>query len=599
MHEADFALQWLDFLGNKIYNNGRQIFKYNGEPNYDISRLKSVIRVGQDFGNEKKTMEYSNLPYSEVQKIGYVVVTGTDFIWRSGQKCYFKLKKKARDVVGISEGLFNRRLQVQHDAQKRRIRLVGEDVYPGKNHRANDGIGSWIIYDEDKPVQHDLFQKNILTKEHMRASLRKWAHGVQPQEDEFVNIKELPVLITEENYIACIQKEQTCQRMIVVGESGAGKSVFTNAISGRILYIWQDRVGWLIDPLNQFNDISVPQPHKKFQKLNDIIKNEPKPIPAVQLLMACRNKITIRHEDISLVYVVNFVEFLRKYKFFTYGIKEMDVGDTIRYLMDFMNEIKDATTARDIRDTMMEKIPNAHKDKGIQAMIYKWVNTFETIFKEKFTSNLYDGIEKVCSELEVEFKDGRRIKGHPFIMLYEAGLMPVFNIAEARRARWIRNVLADLMQKIVKHQSQIDERLRHRVWIIADELNEIYEKGKKKDNAFESFEELYRQGRVNAIGFVGNTQSLDKLNPEMYKNATHVCCAYMKDPKERKRVGDTYDLPKAVYNKIESLKEREMMIFSKQPFVLYDRWGRRKVSDRKWIRGKILPPINLHKVPAG
>ena len=131
-------------------------------------------------------------------------------------------------------------------------------------------------------------------------------------------------------------------------------------------------------------------------------------------------------------------------------------------------------------------------------------------------------------------------------------------------------------------------------------LNEIYEIGKKKDAAFASFEELYRQGRFNNIGFIGNTQSLDKLNPEMYKNATHICCVYIKDAKERKRVGDTYNLDKETYNKIEELKEQEMMIFSKEPFIIYDRWGRKKIAtDRKWFKGRIFPPINLHKVPGG
>ena len=278
----------------------------------------------------------------------------------------------------------------------------------------------------------------------------------------------------------------------------------------------------------------------------------------------------------------------------------MDVGDTIRYLNDYLHEIKDVTTGKEVRDTMMKKIDNAHKDKGMQAMIYKWANTFETILKEKFTSNIYKNEPVACDELEVHLKNEEVLKGNPFIMCMEAGLVPVLNISAARRQKWVRNFLADLMQKIVAYQSNRDEYLRKRFWIVADELNEIYEVGKKKDNAFAAFEELYRQGRFNNLGFIGNTQSLEKLNPEMYKNATHICCVYMKDHKERKRVGDTYALDKETYNKIEELKEREMMIFSKEPFVIYDRWGRRKIAkDRKWFKGKIFPPINMHKVPGG
>jgi len=72
----------------------------------------------------------------------------------------------------------------------------------------------------------------------------------------------------------------------------------------------------------------------------------------------------------------------------------------------------------------------------------------------------------------------------------------------------------------------------------------------------------------------------------------------MKEPKERKKVGDAYGLDKETYSQIGNLKEQEMMIFSKEPFIVYDRWGRRKeMTDRKWFKGRILPPINLHKVP--
>src|SRR3990167_8351075 len=594
MTEADFALQWLDYLGSKIYNNGKRIFEYSGDPHYEISKLKSYLQIGKEL-IKKDTTDFSVMPYSELESMGWVVVAGNDYFWRDNQRCYYAIKRKSKNRISVKESIFNTKLTIQHDPVNRRVRLVGEDVLADEKLRNDSSIGPWIVYDEDKPVINQM--NSIMSKEEYRAKIKKWVYGKEDNIPRYQMIKELPVLLSDEGYVVCIQKQITCQRMIVVGESGQGKSVFTNAVGGRIFYTWEDRVAWLIDPLNQFNDISFPQAYEMFNRTNRIISNEPKPIPAIQLYLACKNRIDIRHENISLKVTLDFVEFLRKYKFYVFGMKDLDVGDTIRYLMDFIDDIKDATTKEDIKDVMFEKIPNAHKDKGMQAMIYKWVNSFETIFKEKFTSNMYAYDEKAAHELKVVLRDGTVKKGHPFIMCYEAGAVPVLNISDARRQRWLRNYLADLMQKIVAHQISEGDNQK-RVWIIADELNEIYEVGKKKDNAFAAFEELYRQGRFNNIGFIGNTQSLDKLNPEMYKNATHICCVYMKDHKERKRVGDTYALDKEVYEKIESLKEREMMIFSKEPFVIYDRWGRRKISDRKWFKGKILPPINLHKIPS-
>ena len=598
MNESDFALQWLDYLGNKIYNNGTRILEYKGSPNYEISRLTSRIEIGMELGSEKHA-GYSVMPYSEFQKLGYIVSIGTEWLWRERQQCYYKITKREKDNVGITEKVFDRKLQIQHDPPNRRLRLIGEDVLPTTGMPINSGVGPWIVYDEDRPKEYmtQAKREKALTKESVMASVDRWMYGRNTQEVKYAEIKEIPVLLSDEKYIVCVRKDIVTKRFIVVGQTRTGKSTFVNALAHRIFYIWEDRVAWLIDPMNQFDEISMPQAYNKFNDVNSLIGNLPKPIPAVQIYLACKNKIEMRHKDISLLLTLDFIEFLKKYKYYTFGIKDMDVGDTIRYLEDFINEIKDVSSAKEIRDIMFEKIPNAHKDKGMQAMIYKWVNTFETVFKEKFTSNMYDG-KNVCSELTVEFRDGSSMKGHPFIMCYEAGLIPILNISAAKRQRWVRNYLADLMQKIVAHQSTVEDEKKHRVWIIADELNEIYEIGKKKDNAYFTFEELYRQGGFNNIGFIGNTQSLDKLNPEMYKNAEYICCCYLQDTKERKRVGDTFNVDKETYDKIEELKTQEMMIFSKEPLVIYDRWGKRRVAEnRKWFKGKILPPINFHKVP--
>lgn len=372
-------------------------------------------------------------------------------------------------------------------------------------------------------------------------------------------------------------------------------SVFVNGVAGRLFHHWQDRVGWLIDPLNQFYDLSLPQDFNEFNKINKWINNFPTPIPAVQLHLACRFNPKIVHDKISLLLTLNFEEFLKNYKFYTDGIDDYKIKGSTRYFNQTIEFVKDAKTGDEYTEAILNNIPILNT-KSKAGMVYKWSSTMDTIFNEKFISNLYEKKDNIAEELSIELKDGTKMSGHPFIMCMEAGLVPVLNISAARKQRWMRNYLADLMNQIVMHQIERGKQQK-RMFIIADELNEIYEVGKPKDNAFMGFEELYRQGRFNNIGFVGNTQSLDKLNPEMYKNATHICCVYMKDADERRKIGKTFNLDKDVYNKIEELKPLEMMIFSKQPFVTYDRWGRKKVSNRKWFKGRIIPPINHHKIP--
>lgn len=601
MEKADFALQWLDYLGNRIYNKGKQIFIYDGHPLYEISKLKTQIEVGQKIGEEEtEDVEYTRMPYSELESNHLIVMKGSKFLWKQKQRCYYYLAKKIKNSFGLAQSAYaSAKLALQHDAPRRRVRLVGENVLAAEGMIPDAGIGEWVYYAPDAPVRTFIksnTKRSIPTKEDSRRIISSQLYGRRDAKSRILYIEEVPLIMSDEKYIVCMKKEITCQRMIVVGESGQGKSLFINGVDDRIFYMWQDRLGWIIDPLDQFNDLSLPQDYEPFNRMTRWIGNTPKPAPAVQLFLACKNKLKIKHENISLVVTLDFIEFLRKYSFYTFGIKDYNVGDTIRYLPEWVNEIKDAKSGDEISDIMFEKVPNISKDKGMQAMAFKWKNTFNTIFKEKFTSNLYEGQENATDMLEVKFNDGSSLKTHPFIACMEAGLMPVLNIAAARKQRWIRNYLADLMQKIVIHQSAQDKP--NRLWIVADELNEIYEAGKKKDNAFSAFEELYRQGRIINIGFIGNTQSLEKLNPEMCKNATHICCCYMKSASERRMVGKMYGLDKEIYEKIGKLKEREMMVFSNEPFIIYDRWGRRiEAKDRCWFKGKIFPPINKHYVP--
>ncbi len=604
MNNPDFALQWLDFLGNKIYNNGQQIFKYHGEPRYDISRIQSRIRIGDTFGgDEEGEKKFTVISFSELEELGLTIIAKDDLFWKPRQKCYFKLARKAVDLAGITKTIFTRAgITIQHDAPNKRTRIMGEFVLAAKESTVQNGVGDWMSYEIDTPMKMEFEETDALTRSQYRAIIERTITGKEESENSIkymmMRNDEIPIMISDEKYVVCIPKQSACQRIIVVGEPRTGKSVFTDAWASRVgpNGIWQNRVGWLIDPMNQFYDLSLLQDYPPFNKINSYVNNPPRPVPAVQQYLACNSPIEVNHPNISLTVTQSFLEYLKKYKFYTYGIKDYDVGDSIRYLPDYVDVLKDATSGDEVFELMREAISNFDKDKGMQAMAYKWKNTFETIFQEKFTSNLYKDNPTATDELEVVFKDGSRLKGHPFIMCYEAGLVPVLNIAAAKLKRWTRNYLADLMQKIVAHQIAMGQK-QHRVWIIADELNEIYERGKKKDNASSSFEQLERQGGFNNIGFVGNTQSLKKLNPEMYDAATHICCTYMKDSKSRKMIADTYDTHD-ILHKIEELKEREMIAFSKQPWITYDRWGRRREEkNRKWFKGTILPPMNHHKIP--
>lgn len=608
MSKYDFALQWLDYLDIEVYNKGKRILEYDGDPNYQIERLKTGVNVGQELGEEEDEIEFTELSYPELLNLGYVVVSesNSSYFWRKHQRCYYVLKKKARTIFGIPYESYRKTasqtsMSIQHDPTHKRIRLVGENVLADPRLRRDSGIGWWIIYDEDAPRVVVKRKKVALTKEAYRQKIK----GEGNDGPEFMPIKEIPLLLSDERLIVCMPKEDICQRLLVTGAARKGKSTFCNGVAGRVHKKWEERVGWLIDVQNQFYDISAPQDNPGFIKIMELLNEEPQPIPALQLYLACKYPGLIQHENISLKLTVDFHEFLNKLSYYANGIKEWNLEGAARYFKGVIPIVKKARNIKEFNELCYVAIPEANEKKkdNLKSMIFKWKNTFNSIFLEKFTSNLYVDDPLATDKLKIKFPDNSIMEGHPFIMAMEAGLVPVINISTVPDKPWVRNYLADLMDKIVLHQkSQIQLKKFNRKWIVVDEMQAIYEEksGKKKDNATMAFEALFRQGGFNGIGGIYNTQSLEKLNKEMVKNATHICCVYTQSKKERNMIKDIFELPNEIVAKLSTLKVQEMMVFSNEPFVVYDKWGRRKVvTDKRWFKGKIIPPINYHKGKVG
>ena len=514
MNTFDFALQWLDFLGVSIYNKGSRVLEYKGDPKYDISPLDTKIKIGQRLGDEAdQEKEPIIMSYIDIDRIGLTIKVFTDIKWKHAQRAAYALVSRTKNVVGITYDNFKKSgMKIQHDPDNKRVRLIGENVIADPHIRKDSGVGPWIIYDEDAPKNYIPRKVKAMSSEDIKMALmsRKFGGGTS-NNSEFIEINDIPVLISDEKYIVCIRKEDTCQRILCTGASGMGKSTIVNAISGKIFYKWGDRIGWLIDPLNQFYNISAEQDFGEFNKLNALINDMPKPIPAVHMYLACKYPEIIVHKNISFKLTLSFMEFLNKYTFYTYGTKDWKLEGSERYLKAVLDKMKNASTSEELEAVFYEAIPQANDKKAnnLRSMIFKWTNTFNSIFREKFTSNLYKDDPLATDDLTVKFKDGNKISGHPFIMAMEAGLVPVINTSIVPDKPWVRNYLADVMQKIMIHQKTMGS-LRTRKWIIVDEMQAIYEEsaGKARDNATNTFESLFRQGRLNDIGFVGNTQSL-------------------------------------------------------------------------------------------
>jgi hypothetical protein len=579
--------------------------------------LDTKIRYGQklwDAEDENKE-HYINMNWIELTELGYAVKScnspesyGLEKFWLPRQKCFYVIIRRTKNSSGLNYEAFRKAKQqngliVEHDPIRQRIRIKGSNVLAASDSRIDSGVSDWVCYGDDKYKAKVRKSKMTLEEYRMYIKNKMYGGGWKP-EVEYQPIEEIPIMITHDKYIVCIRKERICQRILCTGASRKGKSTFANAVAGRILYTFQDRVGWMIDPQNQFYDLSLPQDYSEFNKINSWINNPPTPIPAIHLYLACKNPAVIAHKNISLKLTLDFHEFLNKFGFYSNGAKSWQLDKPEKYLRGVTLHIKDVKTIKELNDKLCAHLPNANDPKkgdAMKQMIYKWIGSFRNIFNERFTSNLYQNDPIETHELEVQLSDGTTMKGHPFIMAMEAGVVPIINTSMVPEKPWVRNYMADVMKKLMMHQKVRGQAgKRHRIFVVVDEMQEIFEKksGIRMDNASIAFEKLFRQGGQQDIGFIGNTQSLEKLNDDMVKNASHICAVYTQSATERNMIRKIFDLPKEITDQLATLNVQEMMIFSREPFVVYDRWGRRKVvTDRNWFKGRIIPPINYHKAP--
>jgi hypothetical protein len=602
MYPASLTKIWLEYQGFKIYNKGNQILKNasHDKTEVEFSPLYSSIKLGNniDSGEVKK----KRISLDTLHSLGLKVVRD-NAVWKDYQKCSYKLvhyttKKSDLNLTNAGARVH---FTIYQDPLNQRCHLEGKDVL-GTGGRIDSGIGEWVSYARNK-------QKS--TSNLSRAELRKRVRiGFDEMSDlQETEIPEVPLMITEEGYILCLKETIPLQRILIVGESGKGKSFCLNRIAPCFFWKYGHRVVYLIDPLEQFFDLHKPQNVSMFLDKLKIVGEEPRGLPIVNFYMCCADlgDDIIRPQKIDFKLSLDINEVLSvKYEFYFHGIENLKLS-SIRYIEDYRKEFSTATSKKDIENIMFEKIPEARsgKDKGAAKMIYKYSASFDTIFRERFTSNMYMNDPAECHKWQLKYSNGTEVDGHPVIMAYEAGLVPIINVAMARNRKWFRNLLADIMQKIMRHQILKGKENQYPLWIVCDEMGEIYEYGKRRDKAHEAFEALFRQGRIQKMGFIGNTQSYSKLDEEWKKNATHLICVKIQDQKERKEIKERFRLTEDQMQELGDLETFEMMVVSKEDsdkkWVLYNKYGEKveggKVMERNAFRGYIIPPIVYHYSP--
>jgi len=601
-----YAKVWLSKLGNEILINGTNFFvaddKLKGK--FHVPRLQTYIKLGYELIDEEELEGITTISYPDLKKkFGlYIYRIPAKKAWRSRQVDILVIAKKQQGRADIPENTIRRRNSrgkciIEWDKEKERIRGVGEDFGTEEGQHSTGDITPWISYGKkDKKAHNRIIEYDSFAD--VSDNLFDVWRGIYQRKIRKQPVKELPVMITDEGLLLCMPYDkELVPKILVVGKTGTGKSFTINSLMGRIFYIFQDKVGLLNDSLDQFYDLMLPMKGEGHVRELQRIGNTPRPLPVINLYMSCPD-VQIRYSEEKIGYrlTISFEAFLYKWKYYTFGVSRWDLGKAETYLTrQVIYKIKDCKTTGEIEEILKGVLPNARDPKkgdGMRNMMAKWDSKFDNIFRDAFTSNLFQTEETTAAEWVLKTPDGE-YKGHPFIISAYAGLLPVINNAMAKDRTIAPKQMADLISEIVKWQMRLGDK-KKRIWVAIDELKDLLKK--PGDDVYKALDYLFTQGRFPKIGFLGNVQEYTKLSPSMRANSSHLIIFELQTDEERKAIAKDYDIEVKKITELSVLKKHQSLFVTRERTILYDKDGIRKRAETGGMwRGKVLPPLTVHK----
>lgn len=595
-----YGKQVLSFYNYKLYAGSTQVM-HDIEPTtkYKHKQLRTTLVVGNNIAEEPTDRAYKKIGLYRLNhecKLAVVSKPIGNLAWRKGQRVYYYITHRRPGMTELSVNTFRNHL-IEHDAFNKRVRGVGE-CFADKGGKTGREKTAWVYYDQPRG-KNPIHIYHGGEKELINEIKNQWA-GKEEETETVLTIPEIPVLITDDNYLLCIPKTKAPQKILLVGETRYGKSFFLNAMLGRIRYIWHDAVIMLNDLLGQFSEMGVPNKNNSQIRVLRRFGHEPMPLPVIHYYMSAPG-IEYHHpnEGVDFRLVVPFYDFLRRYDFYTAGVKDWQFQGTDRYIREkeSREELARCRNKDDLKAILYAKFGGEEalkRDKGMRSMIKKMTDTFSNIFDYEFTDNLFQNEDTTSAEWRL-VTPTKEYTGHPLLVSAYAGLLPIVHTDKASRSPVFRNWVADIINKVYDWQRSLGKEGRKRLWVGLDEMQTVYEIGKSKDHAAEALENMFRQGGWLDVGFIVNTQNYDKVHEDIKDNASHLFCVNVKNPRERTQIQKRYNLDKEQTDLLASLKRFEIVAISNHPWVVYDSYGRRRViEDRNYFKGTAIPPINTH-----
>ena len=589
-----YSKQRLAELKHSVSINGEPILiQTKRDPKYSINPLQTQIIQSKAIPKELIIKEIKDLKNLDEQFHFSICTRKVKKQWYKFQQTELllvKLPTQQKRLEFFPKDGDGNRSYVEYDIYNRKIRLVGKNTGPM-------GKSAWVNLRDIRQIKKKpKFSMDDYVTNPDRVISKVWENYLPQEEKERIEkVKEIAVMISEDNSLICIPNNRDADTIGIVGKKGSGKTTLINSLVGRTYWKFGGKHIILNDSLNQSSEWALPN-NDKYQRMDiNKINEHPMPLPIVPLYpILGKEKIKMVPHGFRISMPSD--EIFKNYRTFSKGLTNLglDLNRSEKWFLRLKSEILECKSVDEIKNVVRETYQEMGKKsgKGPDMMIEKINTVLDNLAEINFT----DLSSRVPSRWE--FDEKKRI---PLIGLAEVGLIPALMTNQLSNSykEFYPSYMQFFIDKLIDWQSK-NYLKSGRLWLHIDEIGDTYKKGERMSVAGHSVNRLLTQGRNYDIGTSFSIQNYSVLDKEVRNAICYLFTFIYSASEEINAIAKDWDLNKDVKKEIGKLRTHECFAISREdnhPFKVYPFDGE-PYETTGVFRGFALPPLSQHKLPS-
>jgi len=588
-----FSKQRLAELKHSVSIDGNPVLiQTKRDPKYNVNPLQTQITQSKVIPKELVIKEINDLTNLE-EKFKFSVYTRKVkkqwYKFQQTELLLVKLPTQQKTLKNFPKDKDGNKSYVEYDIYNKRIRLIGKNAGPM-------GKSAWINLVVKQSKKKPKFSINDYATNPDKVINRIWETYLPQEEKERIEkIKEIAIMISEDNSLICIPNNRDADTIGIVGKKGCGKTTLINSFVGRTYWKFGGKHIILNDSLNQSSEWALPN-NDKYQRMDiNKVNEHPMPLPIVPLYPVL-GKEKIKMVSHGFKMSMPFDEMFKNYRTFAKGLAHigLDLDRSEKWFLRLKNEILECKSMDEIKNTVKEAYQETGKKSGKSTdMMIEKINTVLDNLAELNFTDLSSGIPS-----RWEFDEKKLI---PLIGLAEVGLIPALMTNQLSNSykEFYPSYMQFFINKIIDWQSKNYSK-SGRLWLHIDEIGDTYKKGERMSVAGHSVNRLLTQGRNYDIGNSFSIQNYSVLDKEVRNAICYLFTFIYSASEEINAIAKDWDLNKDVKKEIGRLKTHECFAISREdnhPFKVYPFDGE-PYETTGVFRGFALPPLSQHKLPS-